>query len=304
MKGFTLVEVILVLAILMLLALLTIPLGIRFYKSQELNFVTDELVQTLRRAQLQAMSQANYSFGVYIQPGQYILFRGDSYMTNDDEEVFVVSNDISFGGLNEVVFSKLDGIPSSEGTITLTNDAGEKSININSLGRVSYEETVVPQNCWGIDGFCDSGCMYTDYGTERNYYDDPGCSDSCVSSGIFYINPSGTCVDAVSPCYKMEGLVNKDLQCIQGITCESECEGACTECFTLPWWECNRQAGCQLEGGSPPRCGGTCDSCDSFFDEIGCNDQDGCSWSDIRWFWNLDMNINGYTSYTNCTWYE
>ena len=58
MKGFTFVEFLLVMTIIVVLLALTIPLGIRFYKSQQLDATTEEVIQSLRRAQLKSMSQA------------------------------------------------------------------------------------------------------------------------------------------------------------------------------------------------------------------------------------------------------
>jgi len=140
--GFTFIEFLLAMTIIAVLLTLTVPLGIRFYASQQLDTTTEEMVQALRRAQLKSMSQAEYSFGVYVgsgQSGQYVLFRGGSYGSNDDEEVFDVSGSISFSGLSEVVFSRLNGIPSVIGDIILTSENGTRIININQAGRMNYE---------------------------------------------------------------------------------------------------------------------------------------------------------------------
>lgn len=138
MKGFTFIEFLLAMTIITVLLTLTVPLGIRFYTSQQLDTTAEEVVQALRRAQLKSMSQSEYSFGVYMGSGQYVLFRGGSYGSNDDEEVFDVSGNISFSGLSEVVFSKLNGIPSVIGDIILTSENGTRIININQVGRINY----------------------------------------------------------------------------------------------------------------------------------------------------------------------
>lgn len=142
MRGFTFVELLLVITIIALLLALTVPLGISFYKRQQLDVATEGVIQALRRAQLKAVSQADYNFGVYVgsgQTGQYVLFRGDSYGTHDDKEIFDISESISFSGLSEVVFSRLEGIPSITGDIVLTSDSDTRLININERGRINYE---------------------------------------------------------------------------------------------------------------------------------------------------------------------
>lgn len=143
MRSFTLLEILIVVAIIIFLVVLTLPFGIRFYRIQQLDTTTDEVIQALRRAQLKAMSQADYSFGVYVgsgRTGQYVLFRGNSYAECEDEEIFDIVDDISFGGgITEVVFTKLEGTPKVPGNITLTFNSGTKTITINELGRVNLE---------------------------------------------------------------------------------------------------------------------------------------------------------------------
>lgn len=142
MRGITFIELLLVVTIISLLLVFTVPLGIDFYRRQQLDVITESVVQALRRAQLQSMSQAEYSFGVYFgsgQTGQYVLYRGDSYGSHDDEEVFNISSSISFGGLSEVNFSTLLGTTTAVGDVTLTDGGDTRTININERGRINYE---------------------------------------------------------------------------------------------------------------------------------------------------------------------
>ncbi len=144
-KGFTLVEIILAITIIIFLAGLVVPTGIRFYQTQQLDTATDGIIQALRRAQLKAMSQGDNNFGVYVgsgQTGQYFLFTGNSYENRTDEEIFGASNNISFSGVSEVLFSKTQGKPTITGTgddIVLTQGTETKTININEAGRINFE---------------------------------------------------------------------------------------------------------------------------------------------------------------------
>jgi len=136
-----LVEILIVIAILAFLLVLLAPSGIQFYRTQQLDTVTEEIVQALRKAQLNSMSvKSDSAFGVYFSLGQYVLFRGNSYLSRDQEEVLEILNDISFSGdISEVVFSKLNGDPNNLGNIILTLDNKTKTININSAGRINLE---------------------------------------------------------------------------------------------------------------------------------------------------------------------
>jgi prepilin-type N-terminal cleavage/methylation domain-containing protein len=141
MKGFTFIEVLIVTVVVAFLLVFTLPWAIRFYRVQQIDNVTEEVVQTLRRAQLKAMSVNKDSpFGVYFgSAGQYVLFRGNSYDTRDDEEVLYILDDISFSGISEVTFLKLNGNPDPVGNIMISLDNETRIININSLGRVNLE---------------------------------------------------------------------------------------------------------------------------------------------------------------------
>lgn len=150
-SGLSLIEVLLVIAILAFLVFLTLPLSVDFYKNQQLNTVADEIVQALRRAQNKAVSgESDKKFGVYITTGEYVLFQTDSnYIGRDQsfDEKFKVVDLINFSSINEVVFSKLTGLPSVSGKIILTNDTDSLAIDINRGGAVSLTsqlaETIV-----------------------------------------------------------------------------------------------------------------------------------------------------------------
>ncbi len=142
-KGFTLLEILIVFFIFGFLTSLTLPLGLEFHRSQELNSTTREIIQTLRETQVKSMSvEDDSSFGFYRKsetPGEYVLFRGESYAAREEEEVFDINDNIFFEGVQEVTFSKLNGIPSTTGDITLNLGGKTKTININALGRVTLK---------------------------------------------------------------------------------------------------------------------------------------------------------------------
>lgn len=127
------------------LAVLVLPTSVSFYQIQQLDTAINGVIQALRRAQLKSLSQSDNNFGVYVgagQTGQYSLFTGDSYIDRTDEEIFEISNNISFSGVSEVLFSKVMGKPTLTGTgddIVLTQNAQTKTININEVGRINFE---------------------------------------------------------------------------------------------------------------------------------------------------------------------
>lgn len=129
MRGFALVEILIVIGIAGALVALTIPMGIGFYQGQQLDTAIEEIVQALRRAQFKAMSmQDDSAWGVYFETGQYRL----------EDEIFVLNSNIEITGINQVIFSKLEGLPSYAGDINISNDKELQTITINAQGVVSY----------------------------------------------------------------------------------------------------------------------------------------------------------------------
>jgi len=139
--GFSLIELIMVIGVLGFLMVVSVPLGVNFYRTRQLDVYEGSMVQALRRAQLKSMSVENdSSFGVYVKPGQYTLFKGTSYITRDTvyDEVFDLPASLQVSGLSEIVFDKLNGTSVNTGTITLTVDSKTEDISINEMGRINY----------------------------------------------------------------------------------------------------------------------------------------------------------------------
>ena len=143
MKGFTAIEILLVVAISVILFALVFPLGINFYRDWQLQNCAQQILQTLRKAQGKAMaSELDSSFGIYIQEGSYVLFKGDSFENRDNQfdEIFNLPLLIVVDSLpKEVVFSKLRGEPKTEEEITINSGSQREIIKINEAGRINLE---------------------------------------------------------------------------------------------------------------------------------------------------------------------
>lgn len=141
-KGFTLLEVLLSLAVIGFISGISIPVYQSFQVRNDLDIAAVTYAQTLRRAQI--LSQAvdgDIAWGVYIISGSITLFRGNSYIGHDSsfDEVFEMPNSITPSGITEIVFTKFTGLPQTTGTVTLTSNANEtKVITINARGMVAY----------------------------------------------------------------------------------------------------------------------------------------------------------------------
>ncbi len=142
-NGFTLLEVMIVVAILAIVMAATIGSGFGFYTGQSLVGERDGLVSLLRHARGKAMNNTNQSsHGVYVSTStnQYILFQGNSYAlrAQDYDLPFPQSPSVTFTGPTEIVFTAITGTSSASDTITLSVGAGSMNIVINGEGRVSW----------------------------------------------------------------------------------------------------------------------------------------------------------------------
>jgi prepilin-type N-terminal cleavage/methylation domain-containing protein len=142
-KGFTLVEMILALAMLFVLFAIASPFYQKYQSKNDLDLAVISVAQNLRRAQTLAQGMdANSNWGFYLQSGSMTVFRGASYATRDSgfDELINMPEVVVPSGLTEVVFTKFTGLPASVGTITLTNTSINevKNITINSKGMVDY----------------------------------------------------------------------------------------------------------------------------------------------------------------------
>ncbi len=139
-KGFSLIEIMLVMTLTFIVMLFVMPIGMSFYRAQLLTEATNTLVSNLRLAQSSALSgKNNDSFGVSVQEGEFVVFQGDSYgsRTVTEDTVFPVSSAVEVTGLTEVVFERWVGMPSATGTVTLSYGERQRTININSAGLIS-----------------------------------------------------------------------------------------------------------------------------------------------------------------------
>lgn len=138
-KGFTLVELLLVIGLMLIIGVFMFPLGISFYRSQMANEAVEGIQSALRQAQTFAITgKHDSSFGVKFFADSYLLFEGESYASRNttEDELFSIGARIEDVGPDEVVFELFSGLPSATGTIEVTS--GEKSgqVEVAQTGRI------------------------------------------------------------------------------------------------------------------------------------------------------------------------
>ncbi len=140
--GFTLIEILLSVAAIMIIGSIAIPVYQSFQVRNDLDIAATTIAQTQRRAQILAQaSDGDISWGIRRQPGSVILFQGASYATRDvtKDEIFEIPASITMSGISELVFAKFTGMPTITGTIGLTSTINEtRTVTINAKGTITY----------------------------------------------------------------------------------------------------------------------------------------------------------------------
>jgi prepilin-type N-terminal cleavage/methylation domain-containing protein len=146
-RGFTLVELILVIGIMGILAVSIRPVYGNWQAGAEGNRAAEELASLLRAARTKSLSGFNDSeYGIYFDNRRFVLFQGRSYSSRNPAYDKTIEPaeflEVSFNfAENELYFTKKNGIPSATGTVVIDNphNKSEKTIFLTEYGMVFLE---------------------------------------------------------------------------------------------------------------------------------------------------------------------
>ena len=143
MRGFTLVEALLSLAIIAIITGLSAPVYFSYSTRNNLGLAVDAGVQSLRRAQFLALNQERDSnWGTYFSTSSITLYNGNDYSTrnvNYDERYDLPTTVTST--VADVNFNKFTGEANETSTVLNTvsdNLSDSYTIRVNLKGMVDY----------------------------------------------------------------------------------------------------------------------------------------------------------------------
>jgi prepilin-type N-terminal cleavage/methylation domain-containing protein len=142
--GFTLIELLLVISIIAILGVVVASVGLRFTASNNLENKVNEIISSLRTAQINAMiGKEDSNWGVIVSGDEIVLFAGNSFSdlgrdTTYDQS-FSIPGSISISSF-EVVFTKPGGTPSSTQVISISSEVGESAtVSVNEVGIINLD---------------------------------------------------------------------------------------------------------------------------------------------------------------------
>ncbi len=149
-RGLTLIEVLVVIAILTLMALAIVPKAMRVSTPYQLDATLQDFVQVVRLAQTRAMqSEGSSAYSVHLvagSGGSFTLYRGTTYASRDTnyDEVHTLPNALTLSYTvpdTDINFTKLEGATTDVGGVTISWPDGNmsKAVTINSYGLVDRQ---------------------------------------------------------------------------------------------------------------------------------------------------------------------
>lgn len=157
MKGFSLIELIVVITIIIISAAAVQVSLVSFQKQSDLTTLTQNILSILRKAQSNSIESKNFSsHGVYFESQAYTLFQGTNYnVSSPINERYAVPSRLEIyainlvGGDNSVVFERIDGRTVNAGNIQFrvkADPSASSTITIEPSGNVSVQKNVTTSN--------------------------------------------------------------------------------------------------------------------------------------------------------------
>jgi len=157
--GFTLIELIIVLAVFFVLAVMIAPMLVPTLISRDLEASAALATDALRQAQGNIMTGRNFTrWGVHFQADRFVLFSGATYSAGATDNVTTMLNGrvrvsavtLSGGsctvatgvGNCDVHFAQTEGVPTENGTVTFVNDglgSETRTVTVNAAGMTDYQ---------------------------------------------------------------------------------------------------------------------------------------------------------------------
>ena len=152
-QGFTLIEIIIAISIMVLLISVSIVSYRYFEKSTELEKTTQKIISILKLAQAKTIASDEASqYGVHFESNKFILFKGSEYqLGSENNKIYNIPNRLEIYNINlsgegsDIIFQRINGGTEQNGNIGLriiSNPSELKTINIKSSGVIELSNII------------------------------------------------------------------------------------------------------------------------------------------------------------------
>ena len=147
-KGFSIVETIVVVAVLVLIISVVLYSLSTLKKSQAMKNAVGDVLSSIDKARSMSFASVNSTtYGVHFQSDKVVVFSGSTYSSSasDNDDINITSpasitnvtlNSLS-GTSGDIYFTRLLGVPSKTGSVTITVGTNTKFITIATTGNAS-----------------------------------------------------------------------------------------------------------------------------------------------------------------------
>ena len=143
-QGFSMIELVLVLALVGVVAFFTVPLSLsalsRSAVAQERDLFVSLLLRGARAAALANINEKSHGIHIDNSTKEYVLFEGTTYTAGvaTNREIPFTNDTISVSGATDIVFEQLSGNVANQVTLNITNGAQSDDIIIRRTGQIDW----------------------------------------------------------------------------------------------------------------------------------------------------------------------
>lgn len=140
MKGYTLVELLLSIALIGFLLGISVPLYNNYQYKNQLDASKNISVRAIKTAIINAKSNHHNSrWGIYTTGNTITVYSGLNYAGRNvsNDIIFTTTGDVSYT-TTDVNFAKFTGKPMAVSTINIASETNSTQININENGGLTY----------------------------------------------------------------------------------------------------------------------------------------------------------------------
>lgn len=138
--GFSLIEILVVTAIITVLAGIGLIVGLDSYRGYSYRSERNVAVHVLQKARSRAMNNMfETAHGIHFGSSEYVLFRGNAYNPSASTNESIPKNPaVTITGPADIVFRQLSGDSNFTGDITITDGVRTNIISTNGEGRINW----------------------------------------------------------------------------------------------------------------------------------------------------------------------